>query len=65
MSEYRKLLSSFPGVTTLKIRYQTLEIINGEPCIFAENLFHNLTPDEYNLSLEQVINNLQSTSRSY
>ena len=56
MCAYRKLLRSFSGVSTLTIRYQTLEIIDGQARIFADIVFHDLSPDEYNLTLEQVVN---------
>ncbi|CAF1515146.1 unnamed protein product [Adineta steineri] len=49
----------------MKIRYQQLEISDDQACIFADIVFHDLLPEEYILSLEQVINSLRPCSASY
>jgi hypothetical protein len=52
----------FPGVSALKIRYQTLEISDGQARVFADVVFHNLSPDECKLSLQQVTGSLRPSS---
>jgi hypothetical protein len=65
MCAYRRPIHTFSEVTAMKIRYQQLEISDGQARKFADVVFHDLSPDEYNLSLEQVINSLQPCSASY
>ncbi|UJR34672.1 hypothetical protein I4U23_027449 [Adineta vaga] len=65
MCAYKKSVCTFPGVTAMKIRYQQLEIIDDQAHIFADVIFHELLPDEYNRSVQQVVNSLRPCPTSY
>lgn len=56
---YRTLLSSIPELSAVKIRYQKLEISNDQPHIYPDIVFHNLSTDEYQLSLLEIVTKLR------
>ena len=62
---YKRPMYTFPGVTAINIRYQQLEIRNGRPDPLFEDKFHELSPHEYNLTVQQVVNSLRPCSASY
>jgi hypothetical protein len=62
---YRNPMHTFSGVSAIKIRYQTLEINDGQAQIFADVILHELLPEEYNLSLQQVISRLRPSSTRF
>lgn len=65
MYAYKKPIHTFSRVSTLKIRYQKLEIIDNQACIFADVEYHDLLTNEYNLSVQQIINNLRPSSAPF
>lgn len=64
--DYNRLISTYNGVTTVRIRYQQLEINNNnEAQIFAHVQIHELSQEDYKLSLLQMTNKLASSTKTF
>ena len=59
MTTYHQLMCTFAGVSVIRIKYQKLEIIDNQACKFADVISHELSQDEYRISVEQLVNKLR------
>ena len=65
MYTYRTRLSNVPGLSAIKIRYQQLEIIDDYPHIYADIVHHILSPEEYRLSLLELVTKIRPASAPF
>ena len=56
---YQQLMCTFAGVSAIRIKYQKLEIIHDTARKFADVISHELSLDEYRISVEQLVNKLR------
>lgn len=63
--DYNRLISTYNDISTIKIRYQYLEINNNEAQIFPHVQIRELSEEDYKLSLMQMTKKLASSTDKF